>query len=373
MLKLLLSLICLQVTQVRPAEWFTSRGYYCIEKCQVGVKSEIAREVYWCPAVDGVQTLHTPVRGGQSGRPGAHNDGEEEDVSDDLKELWDYCSPAVVESIQEDQDQDFQQAVNLPARVNRTKRQSGGGGFNPGNSAGGNKKVLSSLPDVYCEGDCEENLGGRHNCDIPGNEPNNFFCSPSVPLERQQVSSRNKLWCMGPCNKNPGEEYHTCKTLFGPDHCSPAADRSSKGSLCTSSCSPEKNQAGNIHYKCSTVEGGSGDNSDAVQFKEDCGSWDIDEGKKKALEYTVDDQVCAGPCLEKEGSLVCEYVSWEWNEEQQAAHLVLALGSCDHDKGWCWTTIGLIIGGILGGIAIIGLVAFFVSKSQYQKASTVDH
>lgn len=370
MINLILPLICLQVTQIKAAEWFTSRGYYCTERCQVGVKTEIEKEVYWCPAVDGVSTLHTPVGRGESGRPGAH--GEAEPVSEDYKELWDYCSPAVVESLQGEEEHHYQEAVNLPARVNRTKRQSGGGGFNPGNSVGGNKKVLSALPDIYCDGECKENIGGRYNCDIPGDQPNNFFCSPEVPLERNQISSRNKLWCMGPCNKQLGEDFYTCKTLYGFDHCSPASDRSYKGSLCTSSCQPQENSAGNVHYQCSTAEGGNSDSSDGVNFKENCGSWDVEEGKKKALEYTVDDEVCAGPCLKKEGSLVCEYVAWEWDEDQQAAHLVLALGSCDPDQGWCWTTIGLIIGGILGGIAIIGLVAFFVSKNQYQKASTID-
>lgn len=117
------------------------------------------------------------------------------DVADEDKELWDYCSPARVEGIEEDEGgEKFEEAVNLPAMVNRTKRQSGSGGsgFNQGNTAGGGMKVMSALKDVYCQGECLENLGGRHNCDVPGNDPNNFFCSPEVSLLREQISSKKQ-------------------------------------------------------------------------------------------------------------------------------------------------------------------------------------
>lgn len=154
------------------------------------------------------------------------------------------------------------------------------------------------------------------------------------------------------------------------DHCSPAGDRSSLGNLCTSACGLTQVNEASTHYRCSTAQT---DFAGQDEKKEDCGYWNVEEGQKSALEYTVDDEVCAGPCMEKDGSKVCEYVTWEWNQEQQASHLTLSLGSCDLDAGWCWTTIGLIIGGILLGILVIGLIAFFVSKSQYQKASTIDH
>jgi len=367
-----LLLVTTGIVLVQSAEWTTSKGYHCIEKCTVGVKAAFDHPVYWCPAVDGVSTIHTPQATGQSGRPEAHEGDNTVPAEDRL--LWDYCTPAPVASLQGGgEDTHYEEAVNLPARVNRTKRQSGSGGFNPGTGPSFSGKVASSLPDVDCEGECLENRGGRFNCDVPGTDPNNFFCSPNTALTREQLTSQNKLWCTGPCIKQPGADYYQCKTLFGYDNCSPQSDRSSQGDLCTSSCQPNLDVNPGHHYQCSTAEDGSSKEEDAVRFDEDCGYWHVENSQKMALEYTVDDQVCAGPCVATEGGLVCEYVSWQWDQNQGSANLLLNLGSCDHEGGWSWTTIGLIIGGIVGGLFIIGVVAFFVSRSQYQRAASIDH
>jgi len=376
-----LLLVLVGTVGVQAAEWLTSRGFHCIEKCEVGVKNEFDWPVLWCPAVDGVSTLHTPASTGQSGRPDAHEGDHEVPVDD--RQLWDYCSPSPVASLEGTEDHEYEEAVNLPARVNRTKRQSGSGGFNPGHNPGAANKVPSSLPDVDCEGECSDRAG-RYRCEVPGTNPNSFFCSPNTPLVRNQLTSRNKLWCTGPCMKQPGDTFYQCKTLFGYDHCSPASDRSAKGNLCVSRCQPNSESDRNHHYQCNVKGDGDTDGEEEDYYydeveevtptvKEDCGFWTVEDGKEKTLEYTINNQVCAGPCLDKVGSRVCEYVSWQWEDTQREANLILSLGSCDPDKGWGWGTIGLIIGGILGGILIIGVVAFFVSRSQYNRAATSEH
>ena len=38
--------------------------------------------------------------------------------------------------------------------------------------------------------------------------------------------------------------------------------------------------------------------------------------------------------------------------------------------GWGWTTWAILVGGILGGIIIIGVVAAVVSKKGYMRAAT---
>ena len=34
-----------------------------------------------------------------------------------------------------------------------------------------------------------------------------FYCSPDIPLERQQITSHNKLWCIDRCERNTAGEY----------------------------------------------------------------------------------------------------------------------------------------------------------------------
>ena len=84
---------------------------------------------------------------------------------------------------------------------------SSGGFFNPGSTG----LPVSSLAGINCAGPCTENYGGKHSCDVPGSNPNNFFCSPNVPLVRQQLTSHNKLWCTSACNKGSGDDFYECK------------------------------------------------------------------------------------------------------------------------------------------------------------------
>lgn len=249
----------------------------------------------------------------------------------------------------------------LPERVNRTKRQSGGGGgFNPGTSG----RTASSLAGINCDGECTENFGGKFNCNVPGSNPNNFFCSPNVPLKREQLTSHNKLWCIGDCLRGSGNDYYQCKTLFGYDRCSPQEDRSASGKTCFSPCQPNY-ESEHHHYQCFTDE--------TKEQQEDCGYWHVEGAKKDALEYTNDDQVCAGPCLEQDGDLVCGQVGWVWNEDEMASSLQMSLGSCGPHQKMSWTNIGIIIGCVVAAVLVIALIAFFVSKRKYSQAATRDY
>jgi len=100
---------------------------------------------------------------------------------------------------------------------------------------------------------------------------------------------------------------------------------------------------GKVHYKCNGERG-----------LVDCGFWGHAETKKRTLEFTTDDEVCAGPCVDREGEMVCPFVTW---------------GNCG-EAGWGWVEWVILVAGILGGILVIGIVAFVVSKKGYTRAAT---
>ena len=91
---------------------------------------------------------------------------------------------------------------------------------------------------------------------------------------------------------------------MGPDLCSPARNKTSDNTRCHSACREE--QQGNQHYKCATTH----DNS----VNQHCGNWDISDVSKKAMEYDDKNRVCAGPCHNLDGDMVCKVVEWEWDE-----------------------------------------------------------
>jgi len=348
-MKMLLAVFLGMVMSVQGAEWMTSGGDHCIERCHVGTRKEMD-SVLWCKVVDGVATEH---------RPGQ----DEESLTEEDKYMWDYCTQAKVEVVEDgDGYQETGEAVVLPERVNRTKRETGGSGgfFNPGTTG----LAAASLAGINCAGPCTENYGGKYTCDVPGSNPNNFFCSPNVPLKREQLTSHNKLWCTSACNKGSGDDFYECKTLFGYDRCSPQGDRSASGKTCFSPCQPDYS-SDHQHYQCYTDE--------AKEQLEDCGYWYVAGAKKEALEYTNNDEVCAGPCLEQDGDLVCSYVDWQWNQDEMASSLQMSLGSCGPQSGMSWTTIGIIIGCVVAAVIIVALIAFFVSKRKYSQAATQEY
>ena len=109
---MLLAVFLGMVMSVQGAEWMTSGGDHCIERCHVGTRKELDA-VLWCKVVDGVATEH---------RPGH----EEESLTEEDKYMWDYCTPATVEVVEDgDGYHETGEASVLPDRVNKTKRQTG--------------------------------------------------------------------------------------------------------------------------------------------------------------------------------------------------------------------------------------------------------
>merc|ERR1711936_94741 len=308
--------VLLVVGCTRGAEWKTSGEHHCIERCHAGSRKGLDG-VLWCQVVDGITTEYKP-------------EGEE-------KYMWDYCTPAIVETVGDGHKEGSGVGVGLPERVNRTRRQagSGGGNFNPGTTS----RTAASIHGKYCEGACTMNYGGKYSCDLPGHNPNTFFCSPNEPLKREQLTSHNKLWCINDCIKGPGNDYYECKTLYGYDRCSPQGDRSASGKACHGACQPNYD-TNHHHYQCHVDE----DKED----REDCGNWYVNTAKK-ALEYTNDDKVCAGPCQEQDGALVCSYVEWDWEEDEEVSTLQMRLGYCGlgNRLSITWLTISIFIMGVM--------------------------
>lgn len=330
------------------AEWFTSKGFHCTERCRVGARGGY-QEIYWCPAVDGEATVHRPSSAGNT---------EEDRI------LWDFCTPAPEEL-------EKPTTEKLEPNENEGSSGEGGSGFHGGDDshATGLGFQASSLPGVVCASPCTNQGSGGigttwgSNCQVPGQD-DRFPCSPEYKIERVQLGSHNKLWCMDLCRQQGS--FHMCKTMTGRDHCSPREDRNSFGNLCAkdSPCQPDyqgENKTG--HYRCDSAEG------EAVNMV-DCGFWQVDSVHKK-LEFTEDDKICASPCLEKDGGKYCEYVQWIWEEGKQQAKLVSGLGACGgYSEGWSWKNWAILAGGIIGGLLIIGLVAFVVSKKGYARAAS---
>jgi len=337
------------------AEWRTSNGLHCTSKCLIGERYD-QEEVYWCPVTDGVET-----------------EWESKSDSEEDKLMWDYCTPGP-----EALERKPEKPVTLPAEPifddedNSGGRggqggwggqgggQGGQGGYYPGGEEAmeNPRGVSSSLPGHMCTGPCET-LPGQTNftCKI-GVQPGRFACSQEVALRRTQIGSRTKLWCISgsDCAKQQDGVYR-CRTMLGWDECSPSPAHDSQGNQCRDTCH-EREVDGKAHYKCN----GSGGLAS-------CGFWGAAEAKKKGLEFTTDDQVCAGPCVDKEGEMVCPFVKWQWDEEEMQSRLVEAYGNCG-EAGWGWVEWVILVAGILGGILVIGIVAFVVSKKGYTRAAT---
>jgi len=333
------------------AEWRTSNpDHHCTSKCQIGQRYD-QEEVYWCPSTDGTTTEWDP----KSDSPA------EED-----KFMWDYCTPGP-EALHKEPER----PVTLPSEITFDDDDNSGGrggqgghggqgGYYPDTGNGENPRgQSSSLAGHMCTGTCEP-ISGQKNftCDI-GVPPGRFACSQEVALRRTQVGSQTKLWCMfgSPCAKQ-NDDIYRCRTMLGWDQCSPSSNHDSQGGECTDACH-QMEVEGKVHYKCNNGEAG----------LVDCGFWGHPEVQKKTLEFTADDEVCAGPCVEKEGEMVCPFVKWQWDEEKGQARLVEAFGNCG-EAGWGWVEWVILVAGILGGLLVIGIVAFVVSKKGYTRAAT---
>jgi len=233
--------------------------------------------------------------------------------------------------------------------------ENGGSGFNPG------KVDKSSLPGKDCIEPCKmsnENHNHNHNHTCKIDESKSFYCSPDIPLKREQISSHNKMWCIDDC-----AEDNKCKTLLGRDDCSRKRNESSKGTPCLSKCQiwPENPQM----YSCKISD----DNF------ENCGNWDVESYVTHKLEYTQDGKVCASPCMDHDGVKLCSYVEWKLNDSETdpVSTLYMMEGECGPEEDTNWTLISIILGSIVAAIILISFVGMMVSKKKYERTSTIDH
>ena len=131
------------------------------------------------------------------------------------------------------------------------------------------------------------------------------------------------------------------------------------GEKCLTECQEEEGE--HKHYKCTTSQ-------DAPQH---CGNWDVRQEHKMALEYDDQNRVCAGPCEDRDGDMVCTVVQWAWDEDSQQSQLETTFGYCGASKGNMARTIGIVVGCLAAAVLIIVIVAFVMVKNKgYFRANT---
>jgi len=348
--------LSLLVTGIHSAEWLTSSGYFCTERCQAknhSLGNNVVGNVLMCPVVDGVELEH---------KPGISSAGQ--DLSEDDKYKWDYCSPAQIETIATDyedyEDGEGMDVVPLPPQEENLANYYD---YNPGSDPFDNSMVVvnSSIDGVQCEGECSRATNSeQYKCDISYKGMTNFYCSPDSPLYRQQLSSKHKLWCLSPCTKPDIKSNFMCRTMFGLDLCSPNSGLTTSGSKCFGTCRVDQGQ-----YKCFV--------DSARTTLENCSPMvsDLpDDTVTHALDFSNKGKVCAGRC----DNQMCNVVSWGWNENERKAELILSLETCGAEGASSnWITIGIVIGCSLAAFAIIIIVTIVFVKNKYSSVNTQDN
>jgi len=351
----------LVVGQAVANEWFTSREQHCIEKCTIRNKKGV--RAYSCYTVDGINKEFIPGNrtNNISGRPGFN--GPIPALDNDARP-WDYCTPSKAAGLESDKTGTTpapQPIDNGQGGFNAGEKGQGGGahggGFNPGNV------VFTSFENVACSGACRRDDANTFKCDYGGGQEK-FYCSPDYPLDdkRKQITSHNKLYCIGPCEQNFNTNDHRCKTMAGEDHCSKSSGFSTKEVKCLGPCAVHP-EAGHNYLSCKV---------DQTQY-EQCGNWDMDGINTKALEYTQEGQICAGPCKNNNGEMLCSYVEWRetGTEDAHKSTLYMMEGDCGPDAGMNWTLIGIILGSVVGAVVIIAVVGILISRrSSYNRTAT---
>jgi len=352
LLTLLLATALTSHLAVQGAEWRTSGGHFCTQRCRETEREGIV--AYNCPAVDSITLEYHPRWSSNSGRPDSGG------ISEDDQYFWDYCTPAKQESIESDENGSHtMKPVTLPQSINNGGWGSGSGGsdFNSGH----NSHVASSLPGVDCRGECRESRD-KFKCEVSSQQVDTFYCSPESLLHRQQISSRLKLWCTGPCEKRASQ--YQCPTMMGFDLCSPAVGKTSDNRDCHSACREE--EEAEKHYKCFT-------NHD-MTVKHHCGNWNISELSNSALEYDDQNRICAGPCEDREGEMICNVMEWVWDEESKISKLETRLGYCGGGPSNMARNIGIILGCLAAAVLIIVIVAVVMCKNKgYFRTSTSEN
>ena len=115
---LLLTALLASPATVFGAEWRTSRENFCTRRCEISVREGV--EAYTCPVVDGRKVVFDPRLTSQSNRP----DSSSGEISEDDRYFWDYCTPAPVENIGEEEGQGTVEAETLPEWVDGGKTGS---------------------------------------------------------------------------------------------------------------------------------------------------------------------------------------------------------------------------------------------------------
>lgn len=204
--------LCPEVSYCESAEWLTSGSLHCVERCSVSsrvVGNRSLPAVYTCPVVDGEHLQHWPAGHSASGRPsvGGATMGEDDQYP------WDWCTPAVTESLEKEEEEEDNEMGQMEPAPLPGGRAAAGQGYNSGYNPGTYSRVQSSLAGEDCQGACTQNdWSKKYKCDIAGSDPSNFFCSPpTANIPRRQLSSRNKLWCIGNCERSRGNDYYECK------------------------------------------------------------------------------------------------------------------------------------------------------------------
>ena len=134
-------------------------------------------------------------------------------MGEDDQYPWDWCTPAVTESLEKEDEEENNEMGQMEPAPLPGGRAAAGQGYNSGYNPGTYSRVQSSLVGADCQGACTENdWSKKYKCNIAGNDPSNFFCSPpTANIPRRQLSSRNKLWCIGNCERSRGNDYYECK------------------------------------------------------------------------------------------------------------------------------------------------------------------
>ena len=149
--------------------------------------------------------------------------------------------------------------------------------------------------------------------------------------------------------------------MAGLDQCSPGWNKTVTGERCVTECREE--EGGDQHYKCSTSQG--------ARDSQHCGNWDVSREHRMALEYDDQDRVCAGPCQDRDGDMVCTVVEWVWDQDSQQSTLATSLGYCGASKANMARTIGIVVGCLAAAVLIIVIVAVVMCKNKgYFRANT---
>ena len=101
-----------------PAEWRICREICRTRRCEISEREGV--EAYSCPVVDGRRVEFDPRLTSQSNRP----DSASGEISEDDRYFWDYCTPAPVENIGEEEGQGTVEAETLPEWVDGGKTGS---------------------------------------------------------------------------------------------------------------------------------------------------------------------------------------------------------------------------------------------------------